>query len=76
MGMMWEVPDGSMLVQVTCERCGARVFQDSHLLAERDLARLTEHVSRCRSITTSDRPQPVPPLGELLRYFEIAIDFT
>ena len=73
---MWEVPDGSMLVQMTCERCGARVFQDSHLLAERDLARLTEHVSRCRSITTSDRRQPVPPLGELLRYFEIAIDFT
>jgi len=73
---MWEVPDGSMLVQVTCERCGTRVFQDSHPLAERDLARLTEHVSRCRSIKTSDRPQPVPPLGELLRYFEIAIDFT
>jgi len=73
---MWEVVDGAMLVRVTCDRCGTTVFQDSLLLAERDLAHLTEHVSRCRSITTSDCPQPVPPLGELLRYFEIAIDFT
>jgi len=63
-----------MEVRATCGRCGASVLSKPHAFGDREILALTAHLHLCAAIPETDRPARDAPLGQVLRYFRIAID--
>ena len=63
-----------MVVQATCGRCGASVLSRPHAFGDHEIVALTAHLHLCTAIPEIERPARDAPLGQVLRYFRIAVD--